>query len=88
MVGCEAFVLKPVALLNASPRAVHAQASLKEIVTMMSAQVVEPASVTVPILGSHLSEDQIVCHPGISATLCGALLALRAAVLAARLPSE
>lgn len=88
MVGCEAFVRKPVALLNASPRAVHAQASLKEIVTMMSAQVVAPASVTVPILGSHLSEDQIVHHPGISATLRGALLALHAAVLAVRLPPE
>src|SRR3569832_2498340 len=28
MVGCEAFVHKPVALLNASPRAVHAQARI------------------------------------------------------------
>ncbi|WP_417924772.1 NADPH-dependent FMN reductase [Collimonas fungivorans] len=84
MVGCEAFVLKPVALLNASPRAVHAQASLREIVTMMSAQIVEAASVTVPILGSHLSEDEIVLHPEISATLRGALLSLHAAVLAAR----
>lgn len=88
MVGCEALVLKPVALLNASPRAVHAQASLREIVTMMSAQIVEPASVTVPILGSHLSEDQIVLHPEIAATLRGALLALRAAVLAARSQPE
>ncbi|HWW08405.1 NADPH-dependent FMN reductase [Collimonas sp.] len=84
MVGCEAFVLKPVALLNASPRAVHAQASLTEIVTMMSARIVEAASVTVPILGSHLSEDEIVRHPDISAVLRSALLALRGAVLATR----
>lgn len=85
MVGCEAFVLKPVALLNASPRAVHAQASLTEIVTMMSAQIVGEASVTVPILGSHLSEDEIVLHPDISAVLRTALSTLRAAVLTARL---
>jgi NAD(P)H-dependent FMN reductase len=88
MVGCEAFVHKPVALLNASPRAVHAQASLTEIVTMMSARIVEAASVTVPILGAHLSEDGIVQHPDISTVLRNALLALRAAVLAARLESR
>jgi chromate reductase len=73
MVGCEAFVHKPVALLNASPRAIHAQASLKEIVTMMSACVVEKASITIPILGSNLDEDGIVGHPEIS-------LALRSAI--------
>ncbi len=82
MVGCEAFVHKPVALLNASPRATHAQASLREIVTMMSAQVVEEASVTVPVLGSGLSEEQIAAHPEISALLRAVLAALRAAVAA------
>jgi len=84
MVGCEAFVLKPVALLNASPRAVHAQSSLTQIVTMMSARIVAEASVTVPILGSHLSEDEIVRHPDISAVLRTALRAMHAAVLTAR----
>ena len=74
MVGCEAFVHKPVALLNASPRAVHAQASLKEIVTMMSARVVEKASITLPILGSKLDEDGMVAHAEISSALRGALL--------------
>lgn len=82
MVGCEAFVLKPVALLNASPRATHAQASLREIVTMMSAQIVEEASITVPVLGSGLSEEQIAADPKISAVLRAALTALRASVTA------
>jgi chromate reductase len=81
MVGCEAFVNKPVALLNASPRAVHAQASLEEIVRVMSARIVEQASITVPILGSHLDENGIVSHPDISTRLREALAALRAAVL-------
>ena len=85
MVGCEAFVHKPVALLNASPRAVHAQAALRETVTMMSACIIDEASITVPILGSNFSEDEIVLHPDISASLMAALFALRAAVVAARI---
>ena len=80
MVGCEAFVYKPVALLNASPRAVHAQASLKEIVTMMSARLVESASITLPILGSNLDEEGIVMHPEISLALHSALVELCTAV--------
>jgi chromate reductase len=84
MVGCEAFVHKPVALLNASPRAIHAQAALRETVAVMSAHIIEEASITVPILGSNLSEDEIVLHPDISASLYAALVALRAAVVAAR----
>ena len=80
MVGCEAFVYKPVALLNASPRAVHAQASLKEIVTMMSARLVESASITLPILGSNLDEEGIVMHPEISLELHSALVELCTAV--------
>lgn len=86
MVGCEAFVNKPVALLNASPRAVQAQASLKETISVMSALIVEEASITVPILGSCLDEAGIVSHPEISRILQGALQALHTAFL--RLNSE
>lgn len=84
MVGCEAFVHKPVALLNASPRATHAQAALRETITVMSAYLVENASITVPILGSDLSEDEIVVHPEISNRLRAALDELRAAITVAR----
>ncbi len=80
MVGCEAFVNKPVALLNASPRAVHAHASLKETLTVMSAVIVEEASITVPVLGSGLDEEGIIAHPEISRRLIGALRSLDAAV--------
>ena len=76
MVGCEAFVNKPVALFNASPRAVHAQASLKEIISVMSALIIEEASISVPILGSNLDEAGIVSHPDISTALREALKAL------------
>ncbi len=77
MVGCEALVYKPVMLLNASPRAVHAQAALREVITMMSARIVEEASITVPILGRNLTEDEMLAHPEISASLQAALSALR-----------
>lgn len=80
MVGCEALVHKPVALLNASPRAVHAQAALRETLTMMSACILDEASITLPILGAQLSEDDILGHPHMVAALRAALGALRAAV--------
>lgn len=87
MVGCEALVNKPVALLNASPRAVHAQASLREIITMMSALIVEEASITVPIMGnSAMDVAAIVADPGISRALREALQTLRFAT--ARLRAE
>ncbi len=81
MVGGEAFVEKPVALLNASPRATHAQAALKETITVMSARIVDEASITVPILGSKLDESGIVSHPDISAALYEALAAFRRAII-------
>lgn len=77
MVGNEAFVGKPVALLNASPRATIAQASLKETLTVMSAQVVEAASITLPIIGSHLDEHGIIADPSITTAIREALRAFR-----------
>lgn len=73
MVGSEAFANKPVALLNASPRATIAQASLKETLTVMSAQVVEAASIILPIIGSNLDQLGIVNHPFISTSIREAL---------------
>ena len=80
MVSSEAFVNKPVVLLNASPRAVHAQAALRETITVMSALVIDEASITLPILGSGLDEAGIVNHPDIAAQLLAAMNALRDAI--------
>jgi chromate reductase, NAD(P)H dehydrogenase (quinone) len=63
MVGNETFIQKPVALLNASARATHAHAALRETVATMSACIVDEASITVPLLGSGLGEDDIAQHP-------------------------
>jgi Spx/MgsR family transcriptional regulator len=81
MVGSKAFVNKPVALLNASPRATIAQASLKETLTVMSAQVVESASITLPIIGSNLDESGIAAHPFISTSICEALHAFHTEIV-------
>jgi len=81
MVGSEAFVNKPVALLNASPRATIAQASLKETLVVMSAQVVEAASITLPIIGSNLDELGIAAHPSISTSIREALRAFHTEIV-------
>jgi chromate reductase, NAD(P)H dehydrogenase (quinone) len=74
LVSCEAFVGKPVAIFNASPRSVHADAALREILTTMSAQIIEPACLALPLRGLGLGEDDIVRSehaPAIRAALAG-----------------
>lgn len=88
MVGSEAFVNKPVALFNASPRATIAQASLKETLTVMSAQVVETASITLPIIGSNLDELGIVTDPSISTSIREALRAFRMEIVNLQSPKN
>lgn len=75
-VSSDVFVNKPVVVLNASPRATHADAALREILTVMSAQIIEAASVTVAVIGGGLDEDGIVAHPVIAARLQAALAAM------------
>jgi len=76
LVSFAPFVHKPVAVLNASPRAHHADAALRETLRTMSAEIVEPASVSIPLLGAHLDEDGMVDSPSVSAALRDALGAL------------
>jgi len=76
MVGSGAFVEKPVALFNASSRAVHARDSLKETLTMMSALVVENAYAEIDLIGSQISADEIAADPQKSALLRSALSVL------------
>lgn len=80
LVGGEEFIGKPVALLNASPRATHAQASLIETITVMSGRIVSEASITVPLLGKSLDEAGIVSHPEIARMLQAAMLEFARAI--------
>lgn len=84
LVSSEAFVNKPVALFNASPRAVHAYTSLREVVGMMSARIVDESSITVPVSGSMLDENGIYAHPDMSVSIHAALQALSRAVIEVR----
>jgi len=74
VVGSAEFVNKPVALINTSPRAFHAQASLTETLTTMSAQVVPEACIEVPLLGRKLDASGILAEPGIAGAVRSGLL--------------
>lgn len=71
---------KPVGLLNASPSATHAHASLVEILTTMAASVIAPASVTIPVAGRSLGVAGIVADAELATVLRSALAALADAV--------
>lgn len=80
VVSGEEFVGKPVALFNTSPRASHAYAALKETITVMSARIVDEASITVSLLGTKLDADAIVRHPEISKAIQQSLIAFTQAI--------
>lgn len=60
LVSFEGFVDKPVAIFNASPASVHAHAALREILVTMSARIVEPACLSLPLRGLRLDENGMV----------------------------
>ena len=82
LVSFEPFVGKPVAVLNASPRAQHAYAALLETLATMSAVLVPQACVALPLLGSGLDEEGMVRDPGVAAAIHGVLESLRAGAAA------
>jgi chromate reductase, NAD(P)H dehydrogenase (quinone) len=69
LVSSEDFMGMPIAILNASPRAVHAQASLIEILTTMAGRVISEASIAVPLMGKNLNIAGIVADPIIAGEL-------------------
>jgi NAD(P)H-dependent FMN reductase len=71
---------KPVALINASPRATYAQESLREIIATMDARIISEASVTVPVQGRKLDVGGIVADPALSSALSSALEAMASAI--------
>ncbi len=81
LVGCEAFVNKPVAVLNASPRAHHADAALRETLKTMSAVIVESASLTIPLLGANIAESDMAGTPAIAHAIREVLAALHGYVV-------
>ena len=76
VVGSGELIDKPIALINASTRATHALASLRETLTTMSGRVIEDASITVPLDGTALDADGIAKDSRLSALVTAALEAL------------
>jgi NAD(P)H-dependent FMN reductase len=60
LVSYPPFVDKPVAIFNASPRSVHAHASLREILTTMSARLMDDACLALPLRSTGISEQGIL----------------------------
>ena len=81
LVGFEPFACKPVALLNASPRAQYADAALRETLRTMAAVIVEPASIAIPLLGARLDEEGMIASPLVAAAIRASLSALHDAVI-------
>jgi len=73
LVRSEGFVHKPVAVVNTSPRAHHAYDALLEVLRTISATIVTGASITLPLLGTHTTEEAIIASPDISSDVRMAL---------------
>jgi chromate reductase len=74
------FVDKPVALINASPRAHHAQEALTETLVVMTARMVPDASIAVPLLGRKLPEDGMLADAEVADALRGAIVSFVRAI--------
>jgi chromate reductase, NAD(P)H dehydrogenase (quinone) len=73
LVGSGELIGKPIALINASTRAMHAWASLAETVTVMSARLVREASITIPLDGRPVDANTIAQDPQLSRALRSAI---------------
>jgi len=73
LVGSYEFPGKPVALINTSPRATHALAALTLTLETMSANLVNDASITLPLLGTVNDAESIAANPEFAGPLRVAL---------------
>lgn len=80
LVSFEPFIHKPVAVINASPRAHHADEALRETLRTMSAGLVGERSFALPLLGAHLDEAGMAASPEVAAVVAEAMAALRAEI--------
>lgn len=69
LVSGEEFVDRPIMLINTSPRASHAQQSLREILRTMSGDLIDDACLSIALLGSRLDCSGIITNPETSAVL-------------------
>jgi chromate reductase len=79
LVASEDFAGKPTALINTSPRAFHAQASLREILSTMAARLVPEAFAAISLTGKTVTAQDILADPVCARRLAESLDALVAA---------
>jgi chromate reductase, NAD(P)H dehydrogenase (quinone) len=79
LVASETFAGKPTALINTSPRAFHAQASLREILSTMAARLIPEAFVSISLTGKAATPDDILADTVCTRRLTESLEALLAA---------
>lgn len=79
LVSFEPFIGKHVAVLNAAPRAQHADMALRETLKVMSANIVDEASITIALLGSSPGDAGMVADAQVSQAIRQSLLALQVA---------
>lgn len=80
VVGSGELYGKPVALINASPRSTHAQASLIETLSVMMASVVPEASITLSLGSNKLEKVAIFSDPKISSAIRASILVFARAI--------
>ena len=80
VVGSGELVEKPVALLNGSAQATHAQSSLREILSVANARIIDDACRRVPLNRHEIDATDIVSDPERSGILRAALRSFMQAV--------
>ena len=71
LVASETFAGKPTALINTSPRAFHAQASLREILSTMAARLIPEAFVSISLTGKAVDAGRYSGRHGLRAAAYG-----------------
>jgi chromate reductase, NAD(P)H dehydrogenase (quinone) len=84
VVGSGELIDKPIALINASWRAIHAHASLQETLITMSGRVIADASITIALDRRALDANDIAADVDLSTLLTSALDALARSTRTAR----
>lgn len=88
LVAFEGFADKPVAVLNATPRAHHADAALRETLITMSAKLIDAASITLPLPSANIGEADLLAAPEIVSLLTGVLVEIERAAMKPYLDSS
>jgi len=77
LVSGEEFPYIPIALVNTSPRAGHAQMALREVLNTMSGNIIESASFSIPMLGTTLDSNALINDLQMSALIIEKLTIFR-----------